>query len=66
MSVTTCSAAETIPRMGLRDLATTRGWGLTIKIFLADVNLSISEFEDNIAGVPLGVIDHWIPGSQWL
>ena len=53
---------------GFMDLVDTRGWGFRtiIVIALTDVSLSIREFYDNIAGVPLGAIDHWIPGSQWL
>ena len=75
--MTTRSAVETLQDMpglhrdvqgclkdtpdGYTDLTDTRGWGLRIIIFLANVSLSIKDFYDNIAGVWVGTCDHWIP-----
>ena len=47
--------------MGFTDIADARGWGLRTIIVIAHASLSIREFYDNIAGVPLRGSDHWIP-----
>ena len=53
-------------RIGFMDLTDAHRWGLRTVMVLTDVSLSIREFYDNIAVVPLGASDHRIPGSQWL